>query len=52
MRSDQGTNFVGAKKELKEALSKLDHHKIGKELLHEVSGNARSEVCIAYCQCY
>ena len=33
MRSDQGTNFVGAKKELKEALGELDHDKIGKELL-------------------
>ena len=32
MRSDQGTNFVGAK-ELKEALGELDHDKIGKELL-------------------
>ena len=26
------TNFVGAKKELKEALGELDHDKIGKEL--------------------
>ena len=33
LRSDQGTNFVGAKKELKEALGELDHNKIGKELL-------------------
>ena len=33
MRSDQGTNFVGAKKELKEALGEVDHDKIGKELL-------------------
>ena len=33
IRSDQGTNFVGAKKELKEALGELDHDKIGKELL-------------------
>ena len=33
MRSDQGTNFVGAKRELKEALGELDHDKIGKELL-------------------
>ena len=33
MRSDQGTNFVGAKKELKEALGELDRDKIGKELL-------------------
>jgi len=32
MRSDQGTNFVGAKKELDEALSKLDQDKIGKDL--------------------
>ena len=29
MRSDQGTNFVGVKKELKEALGELDHDKIG-----------------------
>ena len=35
MRSDQGTNFVGAKKELKEALSELDQDKIGKELLQD-----------------
>ena len=33
MRSDQGTNFVGAKKELEEALGELDHDKIGRELL-------------------
>jgi len=32
MRSDQGTNFMGAK-ELKEALGELDRDKIGKELL-------------------
>ena len=35
MRSDQGTNFVGAKKVLKEALSELDQDKIGKELLQD-----------------
>lgn len=33
LRSDQGTNFVGAKKELKEALTELDHAKIVRELL-------------------
>ena len=33
LRSDQGTNFGGAKKELKEALTELDHAKIGRELL-------------------
>ena len=32
MRSDQGTNFVGVKNELVEALNELDHDKIGKEL--------------------
>ena len=35
LRSDQGTNFVGAKRELKEALAELDHHKIGENLLKE-----------------
>ncbi len=33
LRSDQGTNFVGAKAELKGALSELDHEKIGSEML-------------------
>ena len=32
LRSDQGTNFVGAKKELKNALQELDNNKIIKEL--------------------
>ena len=35
LRSDQGTNFVGAKGELKEALKKLDHDTIRSELLKE-----------------
>lgn len=35
MRSDHGTNFVGAKKELKEALSELDQDNISKELLQD-----------------
>ena len=33
LRSDQGTNFVGARKELKEALAELDQKKIAQELL-------------------
>ena len=33
IRSDQGTNFIGAKNELQKALSELDHVKIGQELL-------------------
>ena len=33
LRSDQGTNFVGAKGELKDALSELDHEKITSEML-------------------
>lgn len=32
LRSDQGTNFVGAKRELKEALDELDHTRIRNEL--------------------
>ena len=35
LRSDQGTNFVGAKGELKEALRELDHDTIRSELLKE-----------------
>ena len=33
IRSDQGTNFVGAKNELQKALSELDHVKIRQDLL-------------------
>lgn len=33
IRSDQGTNFVGARNELQEALSELDHEKVRQELL-------------------
>ena len=33
IRSDQGTNFVGAKNELQKALSELDHVQIRQELL-------------------
>ena len=32
LRSDQGTNFVGARRELKEALDELSHTKIRSEL--------------------
>ena len=32
LRSDQGTNFVGARRELKDALEEFDHSKIRKEL--------------------
>ncbi|XP_067023051.1 uncharacterized protein [Acropora muricata] len=35
LRSDQGTNFVGAKGELKDALKELDHETIRSELLKE-----------------
>jgi len=35
LRSDQGTNFVGAKHELKAALAELDHERIRAELLQE-----------------
>lgn len=35
LRSDQGTNFVGAKGELKDALKELDHDTIRSELLKE-----------------
>ena len=33
LRSDQGTNFVGAMKELQQALSELNHNQIREELL-------------------
>ena len=33
IRSDQGTNFFGARNDLQEALSELDHDKIRQELL-------------------
>ena len=35
LRSDQGTNFVGARNEFKEALSELDHSKISTEMLQQ-----------------
>ena len=35
LRSDQGTDFVGAKHELKAALAELDHKRIKAELLQE-----------------
>lgn len=35
IRTDQGTNFVGAQKELGEAIKELDHKKIEKTLLKE-----------------
>ena len=35
LRSDQGTNFVGAKHELKAAVAELDHERIKKELLKD-----------------
>ena len=35
LRSDQGTNFVGAKHELKAALAELDHERIKAELLQK-----------------
>ena len=33
LRSDQGTNFIGARGELKDALSELDHGRIASEML-------------------
>ena len=35
LRSDQGTNFIGAKHELKAAVAELDHQRIKAELLQE-----------------
>lgn len=35
LRSDQGTNFVGAKNELEAALHEMDHNKIQRELLKD-----------------
>ena len=35
LRSDQGTNFVGARRELMEALNEMDHEKIKSSLLKE-----------------
>lgn len=35
LRSDQGTNFVGARRELKEALAEMDQQKIKTKLLEE-----------------
>ena len=35
LRSDQGTNFIGAKRELREALQSMDHSNISVELLKE-----------------
>ena len=35
LRSDQGTNFVGAENELKEAVQEMDGEKIKAELLKE-----------------
>lgn len=33
LRSDQGSNFIGARRELKEALAELDHQRVSTELL-------------------
>ncbi len=35
MRSDNGTNFVGAERELREALSNLNHSKIENAMLQK-----------------
>ena len=35
LRSDQGTNFVGAKHELRAALAEIDHERIKAELIQE-----------------
>ena len=35
LRSDQGTNFVGARRELKQALNEMDHERVKSQLLKE-----------------
>lgn len=35
IRSDYGTNFVGVKRELREAVSEMDHEKITEKLCHQ-----------------
>ena len=35
MRSDNGTNFIGAERELREALEELDHSKIKDDLMQK-----------------
>ena len=37
LRSDRGTNFVGCKNELKEALTEVDQEKIRQRLLEEIA---------------
>ena len=35
IKSDYGTNFVGVKRELREAVSEMDHEKITEKLCHQ-----------------
>ena len=35
LRSNWGTNFVGAERELRDAIKEMDHDRINRELLNE-----------------
>ena len=44
LRSDRGTNFIGAESELKEALAEMDHHAVSQFLLKEGCDYSHYEV--------